>query len=225
MFNLFINREDGLSLPQLQGVHLNEKLVYENLLHLKTFLYEMDIVVGKKINKVARRSAEKHESTVRLLQVVILFCFSVLFVLKNPLIKRTNIVLLRALLNCYAKVQKTVFTFPFSASIFFQSYELRLSFKVNQTNNLQIGFWTEILYKSTVFESRVLQRSSFQNGEITTRFVLKSKLSTSQILNIKKTTRCQETRENFPSFFHYVNTIYNTKKWERGWNRSWLSTP
>ena len=185
----------------------------------------MDIVVGKKIKKVALRSAEKHESTVRLLQVEIPFCFSVLFVLKNPLIKRTNIVLLRALLNCYAKVQKTVFTFPFSASILFQSYELRISFKVNQTNNLQIGFWTEILYKSSVFESRVLQRSRFQNGEITTRFVLKSKPSTSQILIIKKTARCQETRENFPSFFHYVNTNYNTKNWERRWNRSWISTP
>ena len=108
--------------------------------------------------------------------------------------------MLRALVDCYAKIQKTLFSFPFSASICFQSYQQRLSSKENQTNNLQMGFWTETFYKSSVFESSFLQRSSFQNGEITTRFVLKGKLSTSQILNIKKTTRCQETRENFHSF-------------------------
>ena len=109
--------------------------------------------------------------------------------------------MLRALLDCYAKVQKTLFSFPFSASICFQSYEQRLSSKEKQTNKLQIGFWTETLYKSSVFESSFLQRSSFQNGEITTRFVLKWKLSTSQVLIRKKTTRCRESRENFPSSF------------------------
>ena len=201
IFNFFINRKDGLNLPQLQGGLLNENLVLEDLLHLNTFMYETDIVDGEKIGKVALRNAEKHESTVRLLQVVILLCFSVSFVPKNPFIERTNTVLLRALLHCYAKVQKTVFSFPFSASICFQSYERRLSSRENQTNNLQIGFWTETLYKSSVFESRFLQRSSFQNEWITTRFVLKWKLSTSQVLIKKKTTRCRESGENFPSFF------------------------
>ena len=127
--------------------------------------------------------------------------FSVLFVPKNPSIKQTNTVTLRALLDCYAKVQKILFSFPFSASICFQSYEQRPSSKENQTNNLQIGSWTETLYQSFVFESSFLQRSSFQNGEITTRFILKWKLSTSQVLIKEKTTCCQENRENFPSFF------------------------
>ena len=113
------------------------------------------------IGKVALRNAEKHENTVRLLQVVKLLCFSVLFVPKNPFIKQTNTVSLRALLDRYAKVQKTLFSFPFSASICFQSYEQRLSSKENQTNNLQIGFWTETLYKSSVFESSFFTTQQF----------------------------------------------------------------
>ena len=153
IFNLFINRKDGLILPELQEGLLNDNLVFEDLLHLKTFLYEVDIVDGKNIGKVALRNAERQESTVRLLQVVILLCFLVSFVPKNPFIEPKNTVLLRALLDCYAKVQKTVFSFPFSASICFQSYEQRLSSKENQTNNLQIGFWTKTLCKSSVFES------------------------------------------------------------------------
>ena len=164
----------------------NYNLVFEDFLQLSTFLYELEIVDGKNVSKLARRSLEKHESTVRLLQDVILLGFSVSFVPKNPFIKRTNTVMLRALLICYAKVQKTVFTFPFSLSICFQSFEQRLSFQENQTNNLQTGFWIETLYESSVFESRFSQRSRFQNWETTTRFILKWKLSTRQVLNIRK---------------------------------------
>ena len=164
IFNFFINRKDGLILSQLQGVHLNDNLVFEDLLHLSTFLYEMDIVDGRNIDKVTLPCAEKqHERSVRLLQVVILLCISISIVPKNPVIKRANTVLLRALLDCYAKAHKTVFSFPFSASICFQSYEQSLTFKEKQTKNLHIGFWTETLYKSSVFESKFLQRSSFQN--------------------------------------------------------------
>ena len=207
IFNLFIIRKDGLILPHLRGGLLNDNLVFEDLLHLNTFRYEMDMVDGKKIGKVALRNAEKHESTVRLLQVVKLLCFSVSFVPKNPFIERTNTVLLRALLDCYATVQKTVFSFPFSASICFQSYEQRLSSRENQTNNLQIGFWTETLYKSSVFESSFfynvavfkmekLQRVLFWNENFQqVRFWLR-----------RKQRAVEKTAKTSPVSFHCVNT-------------------
>ena len=156
---------------------------------------------------MARRNAENHESTVRLLQGLKLHCFLVLFVPKNPFIKQTNTVMLRALLDCYAKVQKTLFSFPFSASICFQSYEQRLSSRENQTNNLQIGFWTEALYKSSVFESSFfynvavfkmekLQRVLFWNENFQqVRFWLK-----------RKQRAVEKVAKTSPVSFNYVNT-------------------
>ena len=68
IFNSFMNRMDGLTPPQFQGVHMNDIPVVEDLLHLNIFLYEIDIVDGKIIGELARRSVQKYRKTVRMLR-------------------------------------------------------------------------------------------------------------------------------------------------------------
>ena len=75
VFNSFINRLDGLTPLQFQGVHLKDIPVVEDLLHLNIFLYEIDIVDGKIIGELARRSAQKNGNTVTLLRYNILICY------------------------------------------------------------------------------------------------------------------------------------------------------
>ena len=66
LFNLFINKMDGLRPNQLQGVHMNDIPIVEDLLILNIVLYNMDIVDGNTIGELARRSVQKYEKTVRL---------------------------------------------------------------------------------------------------------------------------------------------------------------
>ena len=66
MFNLFINKMDGLSPNQFQGVHMNDKSTVEDLLTLNILLYVIDIVDGNVVGELARRSVQKYENTVRL---------------------------------------------------------------------------------------------------------------------------------------------------------------
>ena len=68
IFNLFINRMDGLTPPQFQRVHKNDIPVVEDLLHLIIFLYEKDIVDGKITGEIAQRSVQKCGNNVRLLR-------------------------------------------------------------------------------------------------------------------------------------------------------------
>ena len=68
LFFLFINKMDGLSADQFQGVHMNDIPLVEDLLTLKIVLYDIDIADGKVIGKLARRSVQKYEKTVRLLR-------------------------------------------------------------------------------------------------------------------------------------------------------------
>ena len=68
LFILFINKMDGLSPNQFQGDHMNDIPTVEDLLTLKNLLYDIDIVVGKIIGQLARRSVLKYEITVRLLR-------------------------------------------------------------------------------------------------------------------------------------------------------------
>ena len=63
--NLFINKTNGLSADQFQGVHINDFFIVEDLLTLNFALYDIDIV-GKIIGELARRSAQEYENTVRL---------------------------------------------------------------------------------------------------------------------------------------------------------------
>ena len=66
LFNLFINEMDGLNPNQFQGVHMNDIPTVEDLLTLNIFLYDIDFVDGNIIGKLARWSAQKYETTVRL---------------------------------------------------------------------------------------------------------------------------------------------------------------
>ena len=68
LFNSFINKLDGLSPNQFQGVHMNDIPTVEYLLTLNVLLYDIDIVDGNIIGELARRSVQKHEKSVRLLR-------------------------------------------------------------------------------------------------------------------------------------------------------------
>ena len=67
LFNVFINKMDGLSADQFQGVHMNHIPFIEDVLTLNIVLYDIDIVDGNIIGELARRSVQKYENTVRLL--------------------------------------------------------------------------------------------------------------------------------------------------------------
>ena len=55
LFNLFINKMDGLSADQFQGVHMNDIPTVEDLLTLNILLYDIDIVDGNIVGELARR--------------------------------------------------------------------------------------------------------------------------------------------------------------------------
>ena len=54
IFNLFMNRMDGLRADQFRGVHMNDILFVEDLLTLNTVLYDIDSVNGNIIGELAR---------------------------------------------------------------------------------------------------------------------------------------------------------------------------
>ena len=68
LFNLFINKMDGLSADQFQGVHMNDIPIVEDLLTLNILLYDIDIVDGSIVGELARRSVQKYQNIVRLLK-------------------------------------------------------------------------------------------------------------------------------------------------------------
>ena len=68
IFNLFINRMDGLSADQFQGVHMNDIPTVEYLLTLNILLFDIDVVDGNIVGELARRSVQKYENNVRLLR-------------------------------------------------------------------------------------------------------------------------------------------------------------
>ena len=66
--NLFINKMDGLSADQFQGVHMNDIPIVEDLLTLNILLYDIDIVDGNIVGELGRLSVQEYEKTVRLLR-------------------------------------------------------------------------------------------------------------------------------------------------------------
>ena len=54
LFNLFINKMDGLNPNQLNGVHMNDIPNVENLLTLNILLNHKDIVDGNIVGELAR---------------------------------------------------------------------------------------------------------------------------------------------------------------------------
>ena len=68
LFNLFINKMDGLTPNQFQGVHMNDIHIVEDMLTLNILLYDIDIVDGSIIGELARRGMQKYNNTVRLLR-------------------------------------------------------------------------------------------------------------------------------------------------------------
>ena len=59
VFNSFVNKNDGLSPNQFNGVHINDIPIVEDLLTLNILLYDIDIVDGNIIEELARRSVQK----------------------------------------------------------------------------------------------------------------------------------------------------------------------
>ena len=68
LFNLFINKMDGLSPNQFQGVHMNDIPTVEDLPALNILLYDIDFVDGNIVGELARQSVKKYEKTVQLLR-------------------------------------------------------------------------------------------------------------------------------------------------------------
>ena len=67
-FNLFINKMDGVSPNQFQGVHMNDIPTVEDLLTLNILLYQIDTVDANIVGELARQSVQKYENTVWLLR-------------------------------------------------------------------------------------------------------------------------------------------------------------
>ena len=61
-FNLFINKMDGLSADQFQGVHINDFPTVEDRLTLDILLYDIDIVDGNIVGELARRMCRNTET-------------------------------------------------------------------------------------------------------------------------------------------------------------------
>ena len=68
LFNLFVNKMDGLSPNQIQGVHMNDIPTVEDLVTLNILLVDIDIVDGNIVGELARQSVQKYKNTVRLLR-------------------------------------------------------------------------------------------------------------------------------------------------------------
>ena len=66
LFNLCINKMDGLSPNQIQGVHVNDNPCIEDLITLNILLYDVDIVDGNIVGEFARQNVQKYENIVRL---------------------------------------------------------------------------------------------------------------------------------------------------------------
>ena len=75
MFNIFINKMDGLSPNRFQGVHMNDIPIVEDLLTLNILLYDIDIVDGNIIGELARRGVQKYDNTVQLLRYSNHICY------------------------------------------------------------------------------------------------------------------------------------------------------
>ena len=75
LFNLFINKMNGLSADQFQGVHMNDIPIVEDLVTVNILLYYIDIVDGNIVGELARRSVQKYENTVRLLRNINHICY------------------------------------------------------------------------------------------------------------------------------------------------------
>ena len=68
LFNLFINKLDGLSACHFQGVHMNDILFLEKLLTLNIVLYDIDFADGNIIGELARSCMQNYNKTDRMLR-------------------------------------------------------------------------------------------------------------------------------------------------------------
>ena len=59
---------DGLNPNQIQGVHMNDLPIVEDLLTLNILLCDIDVMDGNIVGELARRSVQKNENTVQLLR-------------------------------------------------------------------------------------------------------------------------------------------------------------
>ena len=62
LFSLLINKLDGLSGNQFQGVHAKDVRIVEVLPTLKILLYATDFVDGNNVGELTRRNVQKYEN-------------------------------------------------------------------------------------------------------------------------------------------------------------------
>ena len=74
IFIAFMSRMDKLSPSQLQGVHMNDISIVEDLLLLIVLLYDIDNVEGSILSELAWRSVKRLENTVWLLRYNLHIC-------------------------------------------------------------------------------------------------------------------------------------------------------
>ena len=66
-FNFFLNKCGEADPSKFQGVHLTDIPKVEEMLRPKIFFHDIDLVDGKIIGKLARRSIQKSEKSVKIL--------------------------------------------------------------------------------------------------------------------------------------------------------------
>ena len=76
LFSLFIIKMEGLSPNRFQGVHMNDIPNSEDLVTLYILLYDIDILDGKIVGELARRSVQKYENAKRLLRYNSHMCYA-----------------------------------------------------------------------------------------------------------------------------------------------------
>ena len=75
LFNLYLQKKDGIEPASFQGVCMDDIPTVEEISGLNIFLYDVDIVEGSLVGELARRSVQKHPSTVRLLRYNSHICY------------------------------------------------------------------------------------------------------------------------------------------------------
>ena len=75
LFNLYLQRKDGIEPAAFQGVCMDDIPTVEEITGINIFLYDVDIVEGSLVGELARRSVQKHPDTVRLLRYNSHICY------------------------------------------------------------------------------------------------------------------------------------------------------
>ena len=75
LFNLYLQKKDGIEPASFQGVCMDDIPTVEELSGLNIFLYDVDIVERSLVGELARRSVQTHPNTFRLLRYNSHICY------------------------------------------------------------------------------------------------------------------------------------------------------